>query len=149
MAGINKVILIGNLGRDPEMRYTPNSIAVCSFSVATSETYKDKNSGERITQTEWHNIVLWRGLAETSEKYLRKGSKVYLEGKLKTRKWDDNQGITRYSTEIVADVMQMLDKKVTDTPGSFVSETPEVKKVVEPSISSEIGEEIKGGDLPF
>ncbi|MEZ7878242.1 MAG: single-stranded DNA-binding protein [Flavobacteriales bacterium] len=149
MAGINKVILIGNLGRDPEMRYTPNSIAVCSFSVATSETYKDKNSGERITQTEWHNIVLWRGLAETSEKYLRKGSKVYLEGKLKTRKWDDNQGITRYSTEIVADVMQMLDKKVTDTPGSFVSETPEVKKVVEPSISSEMGEEIKGGDLPF
>ncbi|MEZ7816851.1 MAG: single-stranded DNA-binding protein, partial [Flavobacteriales bacterium] len=144
-----KVILIGNLGRDPEMRYTPNSIAVCSFSVATSETYKDKNSGERITQTEWHNIVLWRGLAETSEKYLRKGSKVYLEGKLKTRKWDDNQGITRYSTEIVADVMQMLDKKVTDTPGSFVSETPEVKKVVEPSISSEMGEEIKGGDLPF
>ena len=131
------------------MRYTPNSIAVCSFSVATSETYKDKNSGERITQTEWHNIVLWRGLAETSEKYLRKGSKVYIEGKLKTRKWDDNQGITRYSTEIVADVMQMLDKKVTDTPGSFVSETPEVKKVVEPSISSEMGEEIKGGDLPF
>jgi len=149
MAGINKVILIGNLGRDPEMRYTPNSIAVCSFSVATSETYKDKNSGERITQTEWHNIVLWRGLAETSEKYLRKGSKVYIEGKLKTRKWDDNQGVTRYSTEIVADVMQMLDKKVTDTPGSFVSETPEVKKVVEPSISSEMGEEVKGGDLPF
>ena len=149
MAGINKVILIGNLGRDPEMRYTPNSIAVCSFSVATSETYKDKNSGERITQTEWHNIVLWRGLAETSEKYLRKGSKVYIEGKLKTRKWDDNQGITRYSTEIVADVMQMLDKKVTDAPGSFVSETPEVKKVVEPSISSEMSEEIKGGDLPF
>ena len=149
MAGINKVILIGNLGRDPEMRYTPNSIAVCSFSVATSETYKDKNSGERITQTEWHNIVLWRGLAETSEKYLRKGSKVYIEGKLKTRKWDDKQGITRYSTEIVADVMQMLDKKVSDSPESFVSKTTEVKQAVEPSISSEMGEEIKGGDLPF
>jgi len=149
MAGINKVILVGNLGRDPEMRYTPNSIAVCSFSVATSETYKDKNSGERITQTEWHNIVLWRGLAETSEKYLRKGSKVYIEGKLKTRKWDDKQGITRYSTEIVADVMQMLDKKVTDSPESLVSKTTEVKNVVEPSISSEMGEEIKGGDLPF
>jgi|TARA_B100000767_G_scaffold261595_1_gene273376 single-strand DNA-binding protein len=149
MAGINKVILIGNLGRDPEMRYTPNSIAVCSFSIATSETYKDKNSGERITQTEWHNIVLWRGLAETSEKYLRKGSKVYIEGKLKTRKWDDKQGITRYSTEIVADVMQMLDKKVTDSPESFVSETTEVKQAVQPSVSSEMGEEIKGGDLPF
>jgi len=149
MAGINKVILIGNLGRDPEMRYTPNSIAVCSFSIATSETYKDRNSGERITQTEWHNIVLWRGLAETSEKYLRKGSKVYIEGKLKTRKWDDKQGITRYSTEIVADVMQMLDKKVTDSPESFVSETTEVKQAVQPSVSSEMGEEIKGGDLPF
>ena len=149
MAGINKVILVGNLGRDPEMRYTPNSIAVCSFSVATSETYKDKNSGERITQTEWHNIVLWRGLAETSEKYLRKGSKVYIEGKLKTRKWDDKQGITRYSTEIVADVMQMLDKKVTDSPESFVSETTQVKQAVQPSVSSEMGEEIKGGDLPF
>jgi len=149
MSGINKVILIGNLGRDPEMRYTPNSIAVCSFSIATSETYKDKNSGERITQTEWHNIVLWRGLAETSEKYLRKGSKVYIEGKLKTRKWDDKQGITRYSTEIVADVMQMLDKKVTDSPESFVSETTEVKQAVQPSVSSEMGEEIKGGDLPF
>jgi single-strand DNA-binding protein len=149
MAGINKVILIGNLGRDPEIRYTPNSVAVCSFSIATSETYKDKNSGERITQTEWHNIVLWRGLAETSEKYLRKGSKVYIEGKLKTRKWDDKQGITRYSTEIVADVMQMLDKKVTDSPESFVSETTQVKQAVQPSVSSEMGEEIKGGDLPF
>jgi len=149
MAGINKVILVGNLGRDPEMRYTPNSIAVCSFSIATSETYKDKNSGERITQTEWHNIVLWRGLAETSEKYLRKGSKVYIEGKLKTRKWDDKQGITRYSTEIVADVMQMLDKKATDSPESFVAKAPEVKQVVEQTISSDMGEEIKGGDLPF
>jgi single-strand DNA-binding protein len=149
MAGINKVILIGNLGRDPEMRYTPNGIAVCSFSIATSETYKDKTSGERISQTEWHNIVLWRGLAETSEKYLRKGSKVYIEGKLKTRKWDDNQGITRYSTEIVADVMQMLDKKATDSSEPFVSETTEVKKMVEPSIASEVVEEVKKDDLPF
>ena len=149
MAGINKVILVGNLGRDPEMRYTPNGIAVCSFSIATSETYKDKTSGERISQTEWHNIVLWRGLAETSEKYLRKGSKVFIEGKLKTRKWDDNQGITRYSTEIVADVMQMLDKKTTDSPEAFVSETPEAKKMVEPSNSSEMVEEIKKDDLPF
>lgn len=111
MAGINKVILVGNLGRDPEMRYTPNGVAVCSFSVATSEVYKDRNTGERITQTEWHNIVLWRGLAETAEKYLRKGSSVYLEGKLKTRKWEDKEGQTRYTTEVVADVMQMLDKR--------------------------------------
>jgi len=111
MAGINKVILVGHLGKDPEIRYTPNEIAVCSISIATSESYKDKSSGERKTITEWHNIVLWRGLAETSEKYLRKGSQVYIEGKLKTRKWVDKEGITRYSTEIVADVMQMLDRK--------------------------------------
>ncbi|PCJ80794.1 MAG: single-stranded DNA-binding protein [Bacteroidetes bacterium] len=111
MAGINKVILVGHLGKDPEIRYTPNEIAVCSISIATSESYKDKVSGERKTTTEWHNIVLWRGLAETSEKYLRKGSQVYIEGKLKTRKWVDKEGITRYSTEIVADVMQMLDRK--------------------------------------
>jgi len=149
MAGINKVILIGNLGRDPEMRYTPNGIAVCSFSIATSETYKDKNSGERITQTEWHNIVLWRGLAETSEKFLRKGSKVFIEGKLKTRKWDDNQGITRYSTEVVADVMQMLDKKASDSSAPSVPESTEVKSEVDSSISSEIDVDNKTDDLPF
>ncbi len=149
MAGINKVILIGNLGRDPEMRYTPNGIAVCSFSIATSETYKDRNSGERITQTEWHNIVLWRGLAETSEKFLRKGSKVFIEGKLKTRKWDDNQGITRYSTEVVADVMQMLDKKASDSSAPSVSESTEVKSEGDSSISSEKDVDIKTDDLPF
>lgn len=149
MAGINKVILIGNLGRDPEMRYTPNGIAVCSFSIATSETYKDRNSGERITQTEWHNIVLWRGLAETSEKFLRKGSKVFIEGKLKTRKWDDNQGITRYSTEVVADVMQMLDKKASDSSAPSVPESTEVKSEDDSTISSEIDVDIKTDDLPF
>jgi single-strand DNA-binding protein len=149
MAGINKVILIGNLGRDPEMRYTPNGIAVCSFSIATSETYKDRNSGERITQTEWHNIVLWRGLAETSEKFLRKGSKVFIEGKLKTRKWDDNQGITRYSTEVVADVMQMLDKKASDSSAPSIPESTEVKSEVDSTISSEIDVDIKTDDLPF
>jgi single-strand DNA-binding protein len=122
MAGINKVILVGNLGRDPEMRYTPNGVAVCSFSIATSETYKDRNSGERVTTTEWHNIVLWRGLAETSEKFLRKGSQVYIEGKLKTRKWEDKEGQTRYTTEIVADTMQMLDKR--DNSAPFVASAP-------------------------
>lgn len=111
MAGINKVILVGNLGRDPEMRYTQNNVAVCSFSLATSESYKDRNSGEKITQTEWHNIVLWRGLAETAEKYLRKGSSVYIDGKIRTRKWEDQQGQTRYTTEIIADTMQMLDRR--------------------------------------
>ena len=108
MAGINKAILVGNLGKDPEMRYTPNGVAVCSFPMATSETYKDRNTGERITQTEWHNIVIWRGMAETAEKYLHKGSQVYIEGKLKTRQWQDQQGANRYTTEGVADVMQLL-----------------------------------------
>ena len=110
MAGINKAILVGNLGKDPEMRYTPNGVAVCSFPMATSETYKDRNTGERVTQTEWHNIVIWRGMAETAEKYLRKGSQVYIEGKIKTRSWEDQQGFKRYTTEVVADVMQLLDR---------------------------------------
>ena len=110
MAGINKAILVGNLGKDPEMRYTPNGVAVCSFPMATSETYKDRNTGERVTQTEWHNIVIWRGMAETAEKYLRKGSQVYIEGKIKTRSWEDQQGQKRYTTEVVADVMQLLDR---------------------------------------
>ena len=111
MAGINKVILVGHLGRDPEMRYTQSEVAVCSFSLATSETYRDRNSGEKVTQTEWHNIILWRKLAETAGKYLRKGSQVYIEGKLRTRKWEDLNGATRYTTEVVADTMQMLDKR--------------------------------------
>lgn len=110
MAGINKVILVGNLGRDPEMRYTQNQVPVCTFPMATSESYKDRNSGERVTQTEWHNIVLWRGLAETANQYLRKGAQVYIEGKLQTRSWEDQSGQKRYTTEIVGDVMQFLDR---------------------------------------
>ena len=108
MAGINKVILVGNLGQNPEMRYTPNGIAVCSLRMATSESYTDRASGERVTTTEWHNVVLWRGLAETAGKYLKTGSQVYIEGKLKTRQWQDQQGQNRYTTEVVADVMQLL-----------------------------------------
>ena len=110
MAGINKVILVGNLGQNPELRYTPNGVAVCSLRVATSESYTDRASGERITNTEWHNVVLWRGLAETAGKYLKTGSQLYLEGKLKTRQWQDQQGQNRYTTEVVADVMQLLDR---------------------------------------
>lgn len=110
MAGINKVILVGNLGKDPEMRYTQSGVPVCSFPMATSETYRDRTTNEKITQTEWHNIVIWRKMAETAEKYLNKGSQVYIEGKLKTRSWEDQQGQKRYTTEIVADVMQLLDR---------------------------------------
>ena len=107
MAGVNKVILVGNLGKDPEVRYLDSGVAVANFSLATTENYKNKE-GERVSQTEWHNIVLWRGLAEVAEKYLKKGSSVYIEGKIKTRKWEDKEGINRYNTEILADNMTML-----------------------------------------
>jgi single-strand DNA-binding protein len=107
MAGVNKVILVGNIGKDPEVRYLDGGVAVANFPLATSETYKDK-TGNRIEQTEWHNIVLWRGLAEITEKYLKKGSQVYVEGKIRTRSWDDKDGVKRYTTEIVADNMTML-----------------------------------------
>ena len=108
---VNKVILIGNLGQDPEVRYMPNGGAVCNISVATTESWKDKNTGENQDKTEWHRVVMFRRLAEIAGEYLKKGSKVYLEGKLQTRKWQDQQGQDRYTTEIVADQMQMLDSR--------------------------------------
>lgn len=111
MAGVNKVILIGNLGKDPEVRYLEGGTAVAKFTLATSENYKDKTSGERKTLTEWHNIVVWRGLAEVAEKYLKKGSQIYIEGKLRSRQWQDKDGVNRYTTEIVADTLQMIGKK--------------------------------------
>jgi len=109
--GVNKVILIGNLGQDPEVRYMPNGGAVTNITVATSETWKDKNTGEQQEKTEWHRVVMFRRLAEIAGEYLKKGSKVYLEGRLQTRKWQDQQGNDRYTTEIVADNMQMLDSR--------------------------------------
>ncbi|MCF6361730.1 MAG: single-stranded DNA-binding protein [Cyclobacteriaceae bacterium] len=110
MAGVNKVIILGRLGKDPEVRHLENGTPVASFSVATSESYKDRNSGEKVEKTEWHNIVLWRGLAEVAEKYLHKGDQVYIEGKLQTRSWEKD-GVTRYSTEIVGREMTMLGGK--------------------------------------
>ena len=109
MSGINKVILIGNLGKDPEVRYLDSGVAVANLSLATSENYKNKD-GERVTQTEWHEVVLWRGLAEVAEKYLKKGSSIYVEGKLRTNKWVDKDENTRYKTEILADKLTMLGK---------------------------------------
>ena len=151
MAGINKAIIVGNLGRDPEIRYTPNGVAVCSFSLATSEVFKDRNTGERITQTEWHNIVLWRGQAETAEKYLRKGSSVYIEGKIKTRKWEDKEGQTRYTTEIVGDVMQMLDKRDSSTGENAPSSSQAAPSAQQPQQqqSSSPTPEATADDLPF
>ena len=109
MSGVNKVILIGNLGKDPEVRYLDNGVAVANLSLATSENYKNKQ-GERITQTEWHDVVLWRGLAEVAEKYLKKGASVYVEGKLRTNKWVDKDENTRYKTEVLADKLTMLGR---------------------------------------
>lgn len=109
--GINKVILVGNLGRDPEVRYTPSGSAVANLAVATSESWKDKQTGEQQERTEWHRVVMFNRLGEIAGEYLKKGSKVYIEGKLQTRKWQDNSGQDRYSTEIVANEMQMLDSR--------------------------------------
>ena len=109
--GVNKVILIGNLGKDPEVRYSPNGGAVTTISLATTESWKDKNTGENVDKTEWHRVVFFRRLAEIAGEYLKKGSKVFIEGKLQTRKWQDQQGQDRYTTEIVANEMQMLDSK--------------------------------------
>lgn len=138
MAGVNKVILVGNLGKDPEVRYLEGGTAVANFSLATTETYKDK-TGNRVEQTEWHNVVVWRGLAEIAEKYLKKGSQVYVEGKLRTRAWDDKDGVKRYTTEIVADNMTMLGGKRDDVQGSAPTEKPKNQKKSNDDL----------GDLPF
>ena len=108
MASINKVILIGNLGRDPEVRYTPNGAAVCNITIATSRNWKDKTSGEKMEETEWHRVVFFDRLAEVAGEYLKKGRPVYVEGRLKTRKWTDKDGVEKYTTEIMGDVMQLL-----------------------------------------
>jgi single-strand DNA-binding protein len=110
MAGVNKVILVGNLGKDPEIRHLEGGASVAKFPLATTESYKDK-SGNRTEQTEWHNVVVWRGLADVAEKYLKKGMSVYLEGKLRTRSWDDKEGHKHYITEIVGDTFTILSKK--------------------------------------
>ncbi len=111
MASVNKVIIVGNLGKDPEVRYMPSGEAVTNVTVATTDTWKDKSSGEKREATEWHRIVFFRKLAEIAGQYLKKGSQVYIEGSLKTRKWQDKDGQDRYTTEIVADTMQMLGSR--------------------------------------
>ncbi len=106
MLSINRVILLGNLGKDPEVRHLEGGVTVVNFPLATSEVFKDK-SGQKTEHTEWHNIVLWRGLAETAEKYLKKGSEVYIEGRIKTKSWEDKDGNKRYNTEIIADTLKL------------------------------------------
>ena len=107
---VNKVILIGNLGKDPEIRRLENGAVVASFSIATSESFTDKNSGEKKEITDWHDIVLWRGLAEIAEKYIRKGTKIYVEGKLKKRSWQDKEGNTKYNTEVIGEELTILSR---------------------------------------
>jgi single-strand DNA-binding protein len=142
---VNKVILVGHVGQDPEVRYLDNNTPVCTIRMATSDVYKNKN-GERVTTTEWHNVVLWRGLAEVAEKYVKKGSQIYIEGKLRTRSWDDKDKNKRYTTEIVADVMQLLGKRNDEQgqPPHTLSQgeqpAPDKMQVDEPDINN---------DLPF
>jgi single-strand DNA-binding protein len=107
---VNKVILIGNLGKDPEIRRIENGAVVATFSIATSESFTDKNSGEKKEITDWHDIVLWRGLAEIAEKYIRKGTKIYVEGKLKKRSWQDKEGNTKYNTEVIGEELTILSR---------------------------------------
>ena len=116
--GINKVIIVGNCGQDPETRYLPSGSAVTNISLATSEAWKDKNTGEQQERTEWHRVVFFNRLGEVAGEYLKKGSKVYVEGSLRTRKWQGQDGSDRYSTEIVASEMQMLDSRQSDLPDS-------------------------------
>ena len=126
--GVNKVILVGNLGQDPEIKYMPSGQAVCNISIATTESWNDKNSGEKVEKTEWHRVVFFRRLAEIAGEYLRKGSQVYIEGRLQTRKWQDQSGNDRYTTEIVANDMQMLGGKGGGTammPENHTSSQPE------------------------
>lgn len=115
MASVNKVILVGNLGRDPEVRYSPDGAAICNVSIATTSQWKDKNSGERREETEWHRVVFYNRLAEIAGEYLRKGRSIYIEGRIKTRKWQDKEtGQDRYSTEIIGEQMQMLGGRKDD-----------------------------------
>ena len=148
MASVNKVIIVGNIGRDPETRFLPSGDALTNISVATSDKYKDKATGEMKETTEWHRITFFGKLAEIAGQYLKKGSQVYVEGKLRTRKYTDQSGVEKYSTEIVADSMQMLGSKMGDTssgapPSNFSKERPEISN----SASSSLGQ--MDDDIPF
>ncbi|MBE20286.1 MAG: single-stranded DNA-binding protein [Gammaproteobacteria bacterium] len=144
-SGINKVILVGNLGQDPEVKYTAGGAAVTTLSIATSDSWKDRDTGEDQERTEWHRVVLWRRLAEIAGEYLKKGSKVYVEGQLQTRKWEQ-EGQTRYTTEIIARDIQFLDSKGTssNTPSPENSDTSSNESI------PEAGEaEMEDDDIPF
>ncbi|MFT3910073.1 MAG: single-stranded DNA-binding protein [Ferruginibacter sp.] len=144
MRGVNRVMLIGNLGKDPDMQFLEGNIGVAKFSLATTETYKDR-SGKLISQTEWHTVVLWRGLAELAQKYLHRGSLVYIEGRLKTRSWEDKEGNKKFATEIVGDNLIMLDKRSDGTHADHPLNTGD-----NPGVSDELPTDENGEErLPF
>jgi single-strand DNA-binding protein len=148
---VNKVILVGRLGRDPETRYTSSGQAVCNFTMATDETFKDR-SGERQKRTEWHRIVLWSKLAEISQQYLKKGTLVYIEGRLQTRQWDDRSGNKRSTTEIVATTMRMLSPRgeaVAAAAGAGVGVGTADVEAPMPEETAAAGPEITDEDIPF
>ncbi|MFA7268097.1 MAG: single-stranded DNA-binding protein [Sterolibacterium sp.] len=156
MASVNKVILIGNLGKDPDVRYMPSGEAVTNITLATTETWKDKTSGEKKEATEWHRVVFFRKLAEIAGQYLKKGSQVYIEGALKTRKWQDKEGQERYTTEIVADEMRMLgsrqgsgqpDEPMRERPPQAASNAPAPAKA--PAAAAGSGFNDFEDDIPF
>lgn len=143
---VNKVILVGRVGKDPELRHLDSGVAVATLTLATSENYIAKN-GDKVSTTEWHNIVLWRGLAEVAEKYVTKGKQLYIEGKIRTRSWDDKDGNKRYTTEIVADVMQMLGSK-NDGQAQHPNPGDESKSAASFE-SPDVEEQGDDDDLPF
>ena len=154
MKGVNKVTLIGNLGKDPEVRYLEDGTGIAKFPLATTDSYKNK-SGEKVDQTEWHNIVLWRGLAEIAEKYLAKGKTIYLDGKIKSRSWEDKEGHKKYITEIYGDNILMLDKNQGGNPNYNKPAQPQQAQNQQNSESHDAVEPVavnnppKEDDLPF
>lgn len=148
MSGVNKVILVGRLGKDPEVRNLDNGAVVANFTIATSESYKDRTTGEKKEVTEWHNIVLWRALAEVAQKYLHKGDMVYIEGKLRTRSWE-KEGVTRYTTEVVADNMTMLGSRGAGGGSAPSSETASRTTERTPNENFTPSAETGSDDLPF
>ncbi|MFW5759971.1 MAG: single-stranded DNA-binding protein [Cyclobacteriaceae bacterium] len=147
MAGVNKVILVGNLGKDPEVRHLDTGRAVANFSMATSETYKNRN-GERVTNTEWHNIVLWSPLAEIAEKYLKKGNQVYIEGKITTRSYDDKDGVKKYITEVVGRELTLLGSRSENDSGYNQGSSADEERY-QPTNSGVDATEEETDDLPF
>jgi single-strand DNA-binding protein len=160
MASVNKVILIGNLGRDPEVRYAPSGAAICNVTIATSRQWKDKTSGERQEETEWHRVVFYDRLAEIAGEYLKKGRPVYVEGRLKTRKWTDKDGVEKYTTEIVAAEMQLLggreggggaggDEMGAPAPAPRSAPAPRAPAASKPAAKSSTGFDDMDDDIPF